>query len=73
MPMHITVMGSPHAQNEHASINTLAQVCPQDSQGQGHSFKVKGHRTKIPCPCTSTPMGMVVHTHTQTGHTGIDS
>ena len=32
-----------------------AQKRPKDSQGQGHSSKVKGHSTKI--PCTTTPHG----------------
>ena len=33
------------------SITTRNTEC----HGQGHSSKVKGHRTKIPCPCITVP------------------
>ena len=44
---------------------------PQESQYQGHSSKVKGHRTKIPCTCTSTPHGQ--STGTKIGHIDINT
>ncbi len=34
---------------------TLTQQRPQESQGQGHGSKDRGHRTKMSYQCTSTP------------------
>ncbi len=40
---HLHLMGCPHAQAEHTGINIMDTIFPI----QGHSFKVKGHRTNI--------------------------
>ncbi len=40
----------------------MAQEGPLDFQGQGHGFKVKGHRAQIACKSHLSLMGST-HTH----------